>query len=80
VKKIPSKSRNSPFDGRSFKGAVVATIVAGRVALSDSVILEGFLFRGILEIHSPAAPPAKCLSGGPQFGMPSQLRRSAKRW
>jgi dihydroorotase len=26
-----SKSRNSPFDGRSFTGAAVATIVAGRV-------------------------------------------------
>src|SRR6267143_385114 len=31
VKKSPSKSRNSPFDGRAFKGAAVATIVAGRV-------------------------------------------------
>jgi dihydroorotase len=27
----PSKSRNSPFDGRSFRGAPMATIVAGRV-------------------------------------------------
>jgi len=27
-----SKSRNSPFDGRSFKGGPVATIVAGKVA------------------------------------------------
>jgi dihydroorotase len=27
----PSKSRNSPFDGRAFKGAPMATIVAGRV-------------------------------------------------
>src|SRR5678815_3318462 len=26
-----SKSRNTPFDGRSFKGAAVATIVAGRL-------------------------------------------------
>jgi dihydroorotase len=26
-----SKSRNTPFDGRSFRGAPVATIVAGRV-------------------------------------------------
>jgi len=26
-----SKSRNSPFDGRTFRGAVTATIVAGRV-------------------------------------------------
>jgi dihydroorotase len=27
-----SKSRNSPFDGREFRGAPMATIVAGRVA------------------------------------------------
>jgi dihydroorotase len=27
----PSKSRNSPFDGRCFKGAPMATIVSGRV-------------------------------------------------
>jgi dihydroorotase len=27
-----SKSRNSPFDGRSFKGGPIATIVGGRVA------------------------------------------------
>lgn len=27
----PSKSRNTPFDGRSFRGAPVATIVAGRI-------------------------------------------------
>src|ERR1019366_8394453 len=26
-----SKSRNSPFDGRSFRGAPMATIVAGRI-------------------------------------------------
>jgi dihydroorotase len=31
VKKSPSKSRNSPFDGRHFKGAAMATIVAGRI-------------------------------------------------
>ncbi len=31
VQKSPSKSRNSPFDGRRFKGAAIATIVAGRV-------------------------------------------------
>ena len=31
VKDSPSKSRNSPFDGRSFKGAPMATVVAGRV-------------------------------------------------
>ena len=31
VKESPSKSRNSPFDGRAFKGAAVATIVAGRI-------------------------------------------------
>jgi dihydroorotase len=27
----PSKSRNSPFDGRKFKGGAMATIVAGRI-------------------------------------------------
>jgi dihydroorotase len=27
-----SKSRNSPFDGRAFKGVTVATVVAGRIA------------------------------------------------
>src|SRR5271154_253240 len=27
----PSKSRNTPFDGRTFKGAPVATIVGGRI-------------------------------------------------
>lgn len=27
----PSKSRNTPFDGRSFRGAPMATIVAGRI-------------------------------------------------
>jgi len=32
VKDSSSKSRNSPFDGRSFKGAPMATIVAGRIA------------------------------------------------
>src|SRR5213595_3315064 len=32
VKESPSKSRNSPFDGRTFKGGPVATIVAGRAA------------------------------------------------
>jgi dihydroorotase len=31
VKKSPSKSRNSPFDGRTFQGAPIATIVAGRL-------------------------------------------------
>src|SRR5437870_7065611 len=31
VKESVSKSRNSPFDGRSFKGGPVATIVAGRI-------------------------------------------------
>jgi dihydroorotase len=31
VKDSPSKSRNSPFDGREFKGAPMATIVAGRI-------------------------------------------------
>jgi dihydroorotase len=31
VKDSPSKSRNSPFDRRTFKGAPMATVVAGRV-------------------------------------------------
>ncbi len=31
VKDSASKSRNSPFDGRSFKGAPMATIVAGKI-------------------------------------------------
>jgi dihydroorotase len=31
VKDSASKSRNSPFDGRSFRGAPMATIVAGKV-------------------------------------------------
>jgi len=30
VKESSSKSRNSPFDGRSFKGGPAATIVAGK--------------------------------------------------
>jgi dihydroorotase len=32
VKQSPSKSRNSPFDARAFKGAPMATIVAGKIA------------------------------------------------
>jgi dihydroorotase len=32
VSESTSKSRNSPFDGRSFKGGPVATIVAGKIA------------------------------------------------
>jgi len=31
VKQSPSKSRNSPFDSRTFKGAPMATVVAGRI-------------------------------------------------
>ena len=31
VKESPSKSRNSPFDGRKFKGGPVATIVGGKI-------------------------------------------------
>jgi dihydroorotase len=31
VKNSPSKSRNSPFDGRKFKGGPIATIVAGKI-------------------------------------------------
>jgi len=32
VKQSPSKSRNSPFDARTFKGAPIAAIVAGKIA------------------------------------------------
>src|SRR6266403_266921 len=32
VQESASKSRNSPFDGRTFRGAPMATIVAGRIA------------------------------------------------
>jgi len=32
VKMSPSKSRNSPFDGRKFTGGPVATIVAGKLS------------------------------------------------
>jgi len=32
VKQSPSKSRNSPFDGRTFKGAPMAVILAGKIA------------------------------------------------
>jgi dihydroorotase len=31
VKESASKSRNSPFDGKSFKGGPAATIVAGKI-------------------------------------------------
>jgi dihydroorotase len=31
VKQSPSKSRNSPFDARTFQGAPMATVVAGRI-------------------------------------------------
>jgi dihydroorotase len=31
VHKSPSKSRNSPFQGRNFLGGQVATVVAGKV-------------------------------------------------
>ncbi len=31
VNDSPSKSRNSPFDGRTFKGAPMTTIVAGKI-------------------------------------------------
>jgi dihydroorotase len=32
VNDSPSKSRNSPFDGRKFKGAPMATVVGGKIA------------------------------------------------
>jgi dihydroorotase len=31
-----SKSRNTPFDGRAFRGAPIATIVAGRVVFRQN--------------------------------------------
>jgi dihydroorotase-like cyclic amidohydrolase len=31
VNQSPSRSRNSPFDGHTFRGGPVATIVAGTV-------------------------------------------------
>src|SRR5579863_7425965 len=33
--KSPSKSRNTPFDGRAFRGAPIATIVAGRIVFQQ---------------------------------------------
>jgi dihydroorotase-like cyclic amidohydrolase len=35
VGESPSKSRNSPFDKRTFKGAPMATIVGGRVVYKN---------------------------------------------
>jgi dihydroorotase len=35
VKESPSKSRNSPFDGRTFRGGPSATVVAGRIVHRD---------------------------------------------
>src|SRR5690348_11418732 len=35
VQESPSKSRNSPFDGRKFKGGPVATIVGGRIVYKN---------------------------------------------
>lgn len=35
VEESPSRSRNSPFDGRKFKGAAMATIVAGRIVYKN---------------------------------------------
>ena len=36
VQQSPSKSRNSPFDGRTFKGGPVATIVAGKMVYNGA--------------------------------------------
>ena len=36
VAKSRSKSRNTPFDGHSFRGGVIATIVSGRIVHLDS--------------------------------------------
>jgi hypothetical protein len=50
VSRSKSKSRNTPFDGYSFRGGVVATIVAGRLVYLrpefDRLQLQG---RGKLE-------------------------------
>ena len=35
VEESPSKSRNSPFNGRKFKGAAAATIVGGRIVYKN---------------------------------------------
>jgi dihydroorotase len=35
VEESPSKSRNSPFDGRKFKGGAIAAIVAGRTVFKN---------------------------------------------
>jgi dihydroorotase len=37
VKDSASKSRNSPFDGREFHGAPMATVVGGRVVWQRNV-------------------------------------------
>ena len=37
VTKSPSKSRNTPFHGRTFRGGPVATVVAGRVIWRSNV-------------------------------------------
>jgi dihydroorotase len=36
-----SKSRNTPFDGRAFRGAPIATIVAGRVVFRQNKTAQG---------------------------------------
>src|SRR6059058_4907061 len=43
VKESPSKSRNSPFDGRAFKGGPTATVVAGRVVHRSHLPVMGCL-------------------------------------
>ncbi len=40
VSRSRSKSRNTPFDGRAFKGAAVATIVGGRVVYLHSELAK----------------------------------------
>jgi dihydroorotase len=39
VNQSQSKSRNSPFHGRAFRGGAVAAIVAGKVVYTSSTIL-----------------------------------------
>jgi dihydroorotase len=38
---LKSKSKNTPFDGWTLKGAVAATIVGGRVVYANEAVLTG---------------------------------------
>jgi len=50
AKSLRSKSKNTPFDGWSLKGAVAATIVGGKTAYVNESILKGW--RDVGEIRS----------------------------